>query len=211
MNEEIEEEVEFPFEDASPVFPTESSSRVEPLDTSGLQPFFEILANILDSVGPNPPIVNIHVANVPFQQQPQNVISLVMAQPTFPFPLPSHVTNANLKNIPPIALPKLYGLATKDPDTFLFEFDIIFHRFDYITNSHKLKLFRTTLKESALRWFMGLGANTIGTWDEMKTLFIEKYKEYCKENNSRGDDIFRISQKDEETLEDYASCFLYTL
>ena len=58
---------------------------------------------------------------------------------------------------------------------------------------------------------MGLRANAIGTWDEMQTLFLDKYKEYCKENDSRGDDIFWISQKEEETLEDYVSCFLYTL
>ena len=73
-----------------------------------------------------------------------------MAQHTFPFPLSSLVTNANLKSIPPTALPKPYGLATKDPDTFLFEFDILYHSFDYNTDSHKLKLFLTTLKESAL-------------------------------------------------------------
>ena len=73
-----------------------------------------------------------------------------MAQPTFPFPLPSLVTNANLKNIPPTTLPKFYGLATKDPNTFLFEFDILCHSFDYNTDSHKLKLFSATLKESTL-------------------------------------------------------------
>lgn len=99
MNEEIDEEVEFPFEDAIPDFLVVSSSREEPLDTSGLQPFAEILASFLDSSGLNPPIVNNLVANAPFQQQPHNKISPVMAQPTFPFPLPSLITNANLKNI----------------------------------------------------------------------------------------------------------------
>jgi len=73
-----------------------------------------------------------------------------MAQPTFPLPLPSLVTNANLKNIPPTALPKFYGLATKDPNNFLFEFDKLYHKFDYNINAHKLKLFPATLKESAL-------------------------------------------------------------
>lgn len=61
MNEEIEEEVEFPFEDASPNF------LIGPLDTSGLQPFAKILANFLDSSIPNPPVVNNLIANVPFQ------------------------------------------------------------------------------------------------------------------------------------------------
>ena len=58
---------------------------------------------------------------------------------------------------------------------------------------------------------MGLGANAIGTWDEMQTLFLDKYKEYCKASSSRGDDIFKISQREEESLEDYVSRFLYTL
>ena len=86
-----------------------------------------------------------------------------MAQPTFPFPLPSLIINANLKNIPPTTLPKFYGLATEDPDTFFFEFDIICRSFDYNTDANKLKLFPKTLKESTLRWFMGLGANATGT------------------------------------------------
>ena len=90
-----------------------------------------------------------------------------MAQPTFSFPLPSLVTNANLKNIHVASLPKFYGLATEDPDTFLFEFDILYHSIDYNTDAHKLKLFPTTLKESTFLWFMGLGANAIGTWDEI--------------------------------------------
>ena len=58
---------------------------------------------------------------------------------------------------------------------------------------------------------MGLGANATGTWDEMQTLFLDKYKEYCKASGSRVDDVFRRSQKEEETLEDYVSHFLYTL
>ena len=58
---------------------------------------------------------------------------------------------------------------------------------------------------------MGLGANATGTWDEMKTLFLDKCKEYFKASGSRGDDVFQISQKEEETLEDYVShFFVYT-
>ena len=58
---------------------------------------------------------------------------------------------------------------------------------------------------------MVLGANAIGTWDEIQTLFLDKYKEFWKTSGSRGDDIFMISQKEEETLEDYVSHFLYIL
>lgn len=93
----------------------------------------------------------------------------------------------------------------------MFDFDILYHSFDYNIDSHKLLLFPATLKESALRWFMGLGANAAGTWDEIHNLFLEKYKEYCKGSDPRGDDIFRMSQKEDETLEDYGSHFLYTM
>ena len=64
--EEEEEEVELPFEDASPIFPAESSLRAQPLDTSGIQPFVEILASFLDDTALNPPVVNNPVPNVPF-------------------------------------------------------------------------------------------------------------------------------------------------
>ena len=68
LNEEIEEEeVEFPFEDASPIFPTESSLREEPIDTSGIQPFAEILASFLDNTTLNLPVVNNPIPNVTFQ------------------------------------------------------------------------------------------------------------------------------------------------
>ena len=73
-----------------------------------------------------------------------------MTHPNFTFLLPSLIKNANLKNIPTTTLPIFYGLPTKDLDTFLFEFDILFYIFDYKTNAHKLKLFLTTLKESSL-------------------------------------------------------------
>ena len=66
LKEEIEGEVEFPFEDVTPNFPVGSSSRVESFDTSALQPFSEILASFLDSSSPNPPIVNNPAANTPF-------------------------------------------------------------------------------------------------------------------------------------------------
>ena len=67
MNEEIEEEeVELPFEDASHIFLAESSSRTQPLDTSGIQPFAEILTSFLDDTILNPLVVNNPVPNVPF-------------------------------------------------------------------------------------------------------------------------------------------------
>jgi len=38
-------------------------------------------------------------------------------------------------------------------------------------------LFPTTLKDAGLKWFMGLGAHSIKTWEELKTTFLEKYKD----------------------------------
>ena len=72
---------------------------------------------------------------------------------------------APMKNIPLSALPNFHGLSSKDPDEFLFEFDILCRSYDYISNAKKLKLFPTILKGNALRWFMSLGGHVITTWD----------------------------------------------
>ena len=101
-------------------------------------------------------------------------------QPPFPFPIPTQQGNQNMKNIPSATLPKFYGLITEDPDTFLFEFDILCQSYDYTTDAHKLKLFPSTLKEATLRWFMSLGANAVTDWPTMSNLFLNKYKEYCR-------------------------------
>jgi len=63
-------------------------------------------------------------------------------------------------------------------------------------------LFPATLKDSALRWFMGLGEYSIKTWEDMKTAFLRKYQEYCKPRDSQND-VFRIQQLEDEILKDY--------
>ena len=103
-----------------------------------------------------------------------------MAMPTFPFPIPPQQGNQNLKNIPTVSLPKFYGLIIEDPETFLFEFNTLYRSYDYTIDVHKLKLFPSTLKEVTLRWFIGLGANVVENWTEMRNLFLQKYKEYCR-------------------------------
>lgn len=110
--------------------------------------------------------------------------------PIFDFSIPSLHNNANLKNILASSLPKLYGLVTQDPDTFLFEFDILYRSYDYTIDAPKLKLFPATLKEASLRWFMSLGRDVISNWDEMKEKLLEKYKDYCRDIDRHGDDIF---------------------
>lgn len=47
------------------------------------------------------------------------------ARPTFGFPITNQQRDTILKNIPPSAFPIFYGLITEDPDTFLFEFDVL--------------------------------------------------------------------------------------
>ena len=76
---------------------------------------------------------------------------------TFGFPILDTAQDINMKNIPPSSLPTFYGKSSEDPDTFLFEFDILCRSYNYLQDAHKLKLFSDTLKDSTLTWFMGLG------------------------------------------------------
>jgi hypothetical protein len=93
---------------------------------------------------------------------------------TFRFPILDTTPNVNMKNIPLLALPTFYGKRSEDPDTFLFEFDILCKSYNYLQDAHKLKLFPATLKDSTLRWFMGLGESSIGSWESMKDIFLKK-------------------------------------
>ena len=115
-----------------------------------------------------------------------------------------------MKNIPPSIIPNFYGTSTEDPDAFLFEFDVLCRTYGYIDDTQKLRLFLATLKGAALKWFMGLGVNTIIYWIDMKNIFLKKYQPYCRTRDSK-DDIFRMTQHEEENLEDYLEIFLYNL
>jgi hypothetical protein len=79
-----------------------------------------------------------------------------------------------MKNIPLLALPTFYGKKREYPDTFLFEFGILCRSYNYVQDAQKLKLFPATLKDSALRWFMGLGESSIRSWEAMKYIFLKK-------------------------------------
>ena len=98
---------------------------------------------------------------------------------TFGFPILDTAMNATMKSIPATSLPSFYGKNSEDLDTFLFEFDILCRSYNYLQYAQKLKLFPTTLKDSTLRWFMGLGEPSIRTWDDMKSVFLRKYQDYC--------------------------------
>jgi hypothetical protein len=67
---------------------------------------------------------------------------------------------------------------------------------------------RTPLKDSTLRWFMSLGEHTILSWDGMKETFLQKYQDYCRPRDAKND-IFKMQQSEEESLEDYLERFLY--
>jgi len=122
---------------------------------------------------------------------------------TFKFPIqePQEDDEIKMKNIPPSVLPKFYGMASEDPESFLFEFYIVCRTYGYIDDAHRLRLFPTTLKASPLRWFMGLGEHVIIDWDGMRRIFLKKYQPYCRSKDSK-DDIFRMNQQEDETLEE---------
>ena len=56
---------------------------------------------------------------------------------------------------------------------------------------------------------MGLGEYSIRTWEDMKNSFLRKYQDYCKPKDSRNN-IFKIQQLKDESLEDYLERFVYT-
>lgn len=80
---------------------------------------------------------------------------------TFGFPILDVAQDINMKNIPPSSLLTFYEKSNEDLNTFLFEFNILRRSYKYLQDAHKLKLFPSTLKESALRWFMGLREHNI--------------------------------------------------
>ena len=78
-------------------------------------------------------------------------------EPTFGFPILDLAQNTNMKNINRSIFPTFHGMSTKDPNAFLFEFDILCRSYNCINDAQKLKLFPATLKDVSLRWFLGLG------------------------------------------------------
>ena len=44
----------------------------------------------------------------------------------------------------------------------------------------------------------------------MKTTFLRKYQEYCRSKDSLND-IFKMQQQEDETLENYIERFVYNL
>ena len=57
---------------------------------------------------------------------------------------------------------------------------------------------------------MGLGSASIRTWNDMKGMFLSKYQDYYRTRELR-EDIFIMTQKEDESLEDYVERFHYNL
>ena len=127
------------------------------------------------------------------EEQRREILEQDKIEVTFGFPILDLTRDIPMKNIPPSTLPHFHGMTFEDPDSFLFKFDILCHSYNYIRDAKKLKLFPATVKDSTLRWFMGLGENTIRSWDDMRISFLKKYQEYFRTGDSRND-IFRMQQ-----------------
>ncbi len=54
---------------------------------------------------------------------------------TFGFPILDTTMNVTMKSIPATSLPSFYGKTSEDPDTFLFEFDILCRSYNYLQDA----------------------------------------------------------------------------
>ena len=122
------------------------------------------------------------------------------------FPIQDNNVNMHMKNIPPSFLPNFHGLMSVDSESFLFEFQILCRSYGYLLNTQKLRLFLATLKDRALKWFMSLGTNSIRSWNDMQNIFLEKYKDH-----DLKEEIFRMNQREDESLEDLIERFMYNV
>lgn len=126
------------------------------------------------------------------------------------FPNLDEDTTLTMKNISPSILPNFHGKRNEDLETFLFEFEVLCRSYDYLHDAQKLKLFPATLKDSTLKWFMSLGVHSITTRGKMKEDFLGKYIYYCMPSNLK-DEVFKMTQKEDENLEDLVERFVYNV
>jgi hypothetical protein len=102
-------------------------------------------------------------------------------------------------------LPTFNGLAGEDPHTHLNEFYMICscmksHGVD--EEQVKLKAFPLFLKKAAKAWFFSILPCSIGTWNDMKKISLEKYFPASRVANIRKE-ICGIRQSYGETLSKY--------
>ena len=68
---------------------------------------------------------------------------------TFEFPISDIRGESPMKNIPLSALPSFQGMTIEDPDTFLFEFNVLCRSYDYTSDAQKMKLLKLVSKYKA--------------------------------------------------------------
>ena len=122
---------------------------------------------------------------------------------TFEFPISDPGGVSQIQCVPPSIFPNFYGLENEDRDEYLFQLEMLYRAY----NVQNLNFFPLTLKGAALQWFMSLGGNCIQTWEDMKHMFLKRYQDYCRVN----EEIFEITQGEEETLKNYVKRFQYNL
>lgn len=59
-----------------------------------------------------------------------------------------------------------------------------------------------------MHWFMGLPSGGITSWEEMETMFLNKYQIYCRVSDHK-EELFKLRQNEDESLEDYLDRFLF--
>ena len=57
------------------------------------------------------------------------------------FPIQDTDISVHIKNIPPYFLPNFHGMTSKDPKSFLFQFEILCRCYGYLLNTKKLSSF----------------------------------------------------------------------
>ena len=95
------------------------------------------------------------------------------------FPIWETTGEAGMKNISPNSLPHFHGLASKDPNIFMFDFVVVCRTYDYTYDEQKLN-FPSSLKDATLCSFMSLPGGNITTWPQMQQAFNEKYMDYYR-------------------------------
>jgi hypothetical protein len=74
----------------------------------------------------------------------------------YPFPIREYDKEYEIKNINPSIIPLYYGLPTKEPNNFLFEFELFCQTYKYKNYVKNIRLLPSNLKDDYLIWFMGL-------------------------------------------------------
>jgi len=102
-------------------------------------------------------------------------------------------------------LPIFNGLVGEDPHTYLKEFHMVcvgMKPNEVDEEQVKLKALPFSLKGAIKMWFFSILLGSIGTWNAMKKIFLEKYFPSSRVANIRKE-IYGIRQSHGETLSEY--------